>query len=645
MSSSRSSQNGDSCTNTERTLLEIRHMIWSIPLPTLLYGFRELLVDPSIQLSAIVLPSFVNNSPRMDQMMAAFLQYTYLFPLRIIHRISSSVLMSPFGESQRIPTTTPDLTRDMMMTSSASSSSSSTVSSSSKIQGPRFSRPIKDSTSTIRGAWAFLYSASSDVISAWLHPQKMLQWADALTQFRNYLQSSDMASILEEAILRPLYGGRLWDNLQLLQQWQEMNDDANPGTRILSPAHPILDNNNTPNTSNDMKCIWDVSLASHLMRFATAAYGAEMIKSAIDQDVSVYDLMTERQAIALHTRIPESDIRYIHVQEGNPIRDDNNSSTAHNHSTTLRYFIAVDHSYRAIVLALRGTLSISGALVDLQGMDVPFCFGGRAHKGIAELAMAIWDECGPLLRELWDELDSYDLIVTGHSLGAGAACLLHLLLYADDKFERCKVANSSSYVTTASGMRRILCFGFAPPPTYWRDESINTKEQQQQQLVYQEAIEHCWCYIHDCDCVPFLSVASLRRLALLLDATDEYSENVWFWNRALIIWGWKSYPKELSLRLQQAQTQQQQQQQDHQDPPLFIPAKFLVWGKQQQQQQQPLKIPSLPTSKNKIMIAKICDPKVLVHRNIILGESMFLHHLPEQYENSLNSLVEQNTST
>ena len=55
----------------------------------------------------------------------------------------------------------------------------------------------------------------------------------------------------------------------------------------------------------------------------------------------------------------------------------------------LRHFCAIDHVHKQVVLAIRGTFSVTSTLVDLVGYCDDFC-GGKAHSGMAKMARAIW---------------------------------------------------------------------------------------------------------------------------------------------------------------------------------------------------------------------------------------------------------------
>jgi len=109
----------------------------------------------------------------------------------------------------------------------------------------------------------------------------------------------------------------------------------------------------------------------------------------------------------------------------------------------LPYFIARDSRTRSVVLSVRGTLSVADCITDLlyepAGLDgtvlgsaagIPP--GSCAHSGVLGCARALHAD---LLRHrvLHEALESpaWTLVITGHSLGAGVATLLGLMLRSE----------------------------------------------------------------------------------------------------------------------------------------------------------------------------------------------------------------------
>ncbi|KAJ1422206.1 Alpha/Beta hydrolase protein [Ochromonadaceae sp. CCMP2298] len=98
-----------------------------------------------------------------------------------------------------------------------------------------------------------------------------------------------------------------------------------------------------------------------------------------------------------------------------------------------RYVISLDHLARRIVVSVRGTASFSDIMTDLYIEASPFLEPHRglfAHHGMAESAEALLQPVTDVIRSVWRKkiYSKYRVVVTGHSLGAGTACLLALLL-------------------------------------------------------------------------------------------------------------------------------------------------------------------------------------------------------------------------
>ena len=110
------------------------------------------------------------------------------------------------------------------------------------------------------------------------------------------------------------------------------------------------------------------------------------------------------------------------------------------------FYIVFDREKQAIVIAIRGTLSLSDVVTDLIGYAEPILMssssGGKAHyahKGILRSAMWLKKRLSDerLLERAFSLEPNYNLVVTGHSLGGGCAALLGVLLKADYPGLRC----------------------------------------------------------------------------------------------------------------------------------------------------------------------------------------------------------------
>jgi len=85
-----------------------------------------------------------------------------------------------------------------------------------------FARPPSDLVSFVRGAIAFGLSVTADLVSAVLDRSKMAQWWEALVEFNAFLVASGVGNELQEAITKPLWSGRLLDNMKILNDIQEV---------------------------------------------------------------------------------------------------------------------------------------------------------------------------------------------------------------------------------------------------------------------------------------------------------------------------------------------------------------------------------------------------------------------------------------
>jgi len=135
------------------------------------------------------------------------------------------------------------------------------------------------------------------------------------------------------------------------------------------------------------------------------------------------------------------------------------------------HYLIRDRSTKSIILALRGTLSLHDLLVDLTCEYVDFQLPEdiqrgdlrkhKVHKGMYEAAKALVTSSEPdgvfaaLKREL-EENEDYGLVLIGHSLGAGIASLLALLLASPT------TRMTSRWSKLPLG-RRVHAYAFATP--------------------------------------------------------------------------------------------------------------------------------------------------------------------------------------
>lgn len=172
------------------------------------------------------------------------------------------------------------------------------------------------------------------------------------------------------------------------------------------------------------------------------------------------------------------------------------------------FFMAVDDEKKSIIISIRGTISISDMFTDLRGepgylcdclpeavigLDPTF----KAHKGMVAAASYVFRKLHGIDRSndqdrsarvnvmsmSLAEFQDYQLVVTGHSLGAGTAAILTFLLrnqYPD---------------------RDVKCFAYSPPGGLFNGAAATESEKFTLSLVVGD------------DVIPRTSLPNIARLS------------------------------------------------------------------------------------------------------------------------------------
>ncbi|XDV45207.1 hypothetical protein PO909_013342 [Leuciscus waleckii] len=233
--------------------------------------------------------------------------------------------------------------------------------------------------------------------------------------------------------------------LALLHQEQDKMEQSRDPDEVLthSPSSPIRE---------DLEI--ELEKATHYMQFAAAAYGwplyvysnpltglCKLSGDCCRSRQAEYDLVggdslgCHFSSILQSTGLQYRD--FIHI-------------SFHNQIYEIPFFVALDHKREAVLVAVRGTLSLKDVLTDLsaecENISVEGVSGTcYAHKGISQAAHYIYKKLvnDGILSQAFNIAPEYKLVITGHSLGAGTASLLAVLLH-------------NTHPT-------LECFAFSPP--------------------------------------------------------------------------------------------------------------------------------------------------------------------------------------
>ena len=272
---------------------------------------------------------------------------------------------------------------------------------------------------------------------------------------------------------------------------------------------------------------------------------------------------------------------------------------------------------------------------------------------MANMAEKIWGSCSQTVLDLLKEHEGYDFVITGHSLGAGTAALLNILLYHQNQIDSNSGSNDSHSMEhvlwlddVGDGNRRrrrsarVQCCVFACPPVFAPMESIPVA-----------AMQSCTNFIHGKDCVPFLSVDSIRHTLACLTKLNAITRRVSWWSRLRrsYLRGWDVNFKVFARSVQRANQVRLEPKEGA--PILYIPAAQNWWIRETTlTTETPSSYSSLATSGEgqddttstaawKTYNVKNCDSKRLTSFGVQMDIKMFYDHFPQRYEYALYSLL------
>ena len=334
--------------------------------------------------------------------------------------------------------------------------------------------------------------------------------------------------------------------------------------------------------------------ARRYMRYATAVYGQAMINAAevdargrLDGKVG----RVTKETISTHILVPAKDIVLMDV------------SNYDGDSNYLRHMVVVDHEHKKVVLSIRGTFSLEEIMLDVAAFSREFC-GGEAHSEMANMAERVWTVAGPTIQSVLEENPGYEFICTGHSLGAGAACLVTILVQNKRLLPR---------------EQEIRCFAYASPPVYTPLEFVP------------KSVRSTTNFVHENDVVPYLSIQKVRKLLSSLQAVDLFARNnMSKKEKYKVVLGAMEPPKDLIASVLEAEGKRLIPKKGA--PVLYIPAEHTV---------QLREIPNTKKNIGSSYSYSLSNAWEMSQREIRVYPDMLVDHSPARYENAFDHLEKE----
>ena len=208
---------------------------------------------------------------------------------------------------------------------------------------------------------------------------------------------------------------------------------------------------------------------------------------------------------------------------------------------------------------------------------------------------------GPKVQAVLEENPGYEFILTGHSLGAGAACLVTILVQNKRLLPK---------------EQKIRCFAYASPPVYTPLEFVP------------KSVQSTTNFVHENDAVPFLSIQKIRKLFSSLRAVDLYVHNqMTKKERYKVILGRSEPPKDLIASVLEAEGKRLVPKKGA--PTLYIPAEHIVWLKESPREERNSGISYR---------YDVLSAREMAQREIRVYPDMLVDHFPSRYEYAFDHL-------
>ncbi|KAK2462270.1 hypothetical protein APHAL10511_005576 [Amanita phalloides] len=311
-----------------------------------------------------------------------------------------------------------------------------------------------------------------------------------------------------------------------------------------------------------------------------------------------------------------------------------------------RFWVLTDYNRGQVVLVLRGTMSLNEIAVDLTcepelfkpvishvSSDVTNAPTYHVHGGMLRMARAMGDVGKPVqlaVNEALHHNPEFELIMCGHSLGAGVAALLGLM-WADPK--TCLTVPSSGLPVG----RRVYVYCFAPPCL----TDANLSKLADRLVV---------SFVYSHDVIARLSLGSVRDLrnAAMWLCEAEATNNGDGWSAVTRkAKAWKSLGNEGREEFDWFIAMRKTLEANMQNVNMFPPGRVL-WAVRENDLDPSHNSPVWHTTTdsvnacrgnpNKLRLFEVLDVEKIFSQ-IVFAKDMLMAHMPHQYDRVLHDLL------
>lgn len=304
---------------------------------------------------------------------------------------------------------------------------------------------------------------------------------------------------------------------------------------VRSGARSIPPKLGYPSGSTTPPCIQPehIQLLYHMLRHAESIYGLPLNMASAPR-VSLTKL-TDRAIICKRTGVANADL-LLAMFTAAPFLP--------------AHYVAIDRQIKAIVICVRGTATLFDSLTDVAATYDPISIrhddpiygnkliDGLGHAGVLRSARNLVHKIRHKVLEAVGEFPDYEILVTGHSLGAATAAVLSLIMRNDPDLPRTKA----------------ICI--APPPCL----SIELAE---------ECNSNTITLVNGPDIVPRLTI----KQALPFFATAKYVGGMTRARKMLLSAGWRRPVIKWEDLKAHNEKWIREKTQEHDLPELFLPGR------------------------------------------------------------------------